>query len=542
MNDDKKKKGMYWLLFAFLMLAVSFLSFYKLNVKYVDPWDEARHGVNAWEMMHGGSMIQSTYLKQADYYNLKPPLSMWGIMIGLAVFKDPVFGLRFYSAVCYLILTAMTGLFLRSISDKASLFAMTGLCINMTPFLAHMIRAGDADSLYVLLFSIAMLSMMRIRKNHNYLYICGLCFSFAFLTKSFHAMTIAIIGALFLILTGLLTKLRFKEWCIFICSCLLPAAAWAVLRYRIDGSEFFIRMWETDVMGRTTGELKNNISPFYYYFSYYFGLMSGKLQVYLFAAALVITALALMLYAYMKSKSITKKAAESKISDAKEENNKTANHEDVSDIGLVLKRDIVTGFLLWILIPLFGFSFVSNKLLWYQYPAVTGLMIFAGVAAAYITDLLKGKKVVPIVYMLLAFMCVWYYAGTLKIVNAQEGNELQLLIRAVAGDETAKSAVTFDPSWDPDVPDKSDRIKAYIDYDGSGGVWQQQDVFVAEAYGAYECQNGGVLELLITDVKDNVSCILFASKKMLDDCGVLYEDYPVIARCGEFTAFAYDGS
>ena len=94
----------------------------------------------------------------------------------------------------------------------------------------------------------------------------------------------------------------------------------------------------------------------------------------------------------------------------------------------------------------------------------------------------------------------------------------------------------FDPQWNPAMLDKYDKLPAYIDYDGSGGVWQQQDVFVAEAYGAYECRNGGVLELLAGNAKDDC-CILFASEKMLEDCGVLYEDCQVIAKSGEFTAY-----
>lgn len=58
--------------FILLIGLISFLSFYKLDAKYVDPWDEARHGVNAYEMYKEGNLIQSTYLYDTDYYNLKP--------------------------------------------------------------------------------------------------------------------------------------------------------------------------------------------------------------------------------------------------------------------------------------------------------------------------------------------------------------------------------------------------------------------------------------------------------------------------------------
>lgn len=86
-------------------------------MKYVDPWDEARHGVNAYEMANGGSLIQSTYMRQADYYNLKPPLSMYGIMLGMAIFGNTVFALRFYAALSYVLLALCVGL-LQSVTES----------------------------------------------------------------------------------------------------------------------------------------------------------------------------------------------------------------------------------------------------------------------------------------------------------------------------------------------------------------------------------------------------------------------------------------
>ena len=68
-KQDTIKYG-YILCYILLLGLVIFLAFYRLDAKYVDPWDEARHGVNAYEMANGGSLVQNTYLRQADYYNL----------------------------------------------------------------------------------------------------------------------------------------------------------------------------------------------------------------------------------------------------------------------------------------------------------------------------------------------------------------------------------------------------------------------------------------------------------------------------------------
>ncbi len=467
MSSEKQKKNLYIVCFVLLMLLLGFMSFYKLTAKYVDPWDEARHGVNAYEMLNGGSFVQNTYLRAADYYNLKPPLSMWCIMAGLKLFSDPVFGLRFYSALCYLLLAFFTARFMRRFSPGASLLSLAFLSVNMTPFLAHMVRAGDADSLYVLLFSLAMMGMMEIEKDHRYLYLCGLCFSLAFLTKSFHALMIAAAGGIFLLLTKRLFTIRLKEWLLFLLASTGPVLIWAALRYRMDGTTFFRKMWETDVCGRTSGELTSNPSPVWYYASYYLGRMSGKVQIYLWALLLVLAALVVLTATGTFKKE------------------KTAG-------------SVSLGFALWILIPFVGFSAVSNKLLWYLYPSVTALMIAAAAAVDYLWRQLSEKKgsVAKTGRILFAgailLMWVWYLGGTFRIVNAQTYNEFQMLIRAVAGDEKAEEVLSDLKVTQGDLvilPEetagKGEKVMTVGD-DGSR-TWSQQDVFVAEAYGDFVC-------------------------------------------------------
>ena len=44
----------YWIFFAAGALVLAFYCFRCLDVQYVDSWDEARHGVNAYEMIQNG--------------------------------------------------------------------------------------------------------------------------------------------------------------------------------------------------------------------------------------------------------------------------------------------------------------------------------------------------------------------------------------------------------------------------------------------------------------------------------------------------------
>lgn len=487
---EKRMKSIYPVCFVLLIALIAFLSFYQLDAKYVDPWDEARHGVNAYEMANGGSIFQNTYLRQADYYNLKPPLSMWCIMLGMEIFGNGVFALRFYSAFCYVILAVAAGMFIRKKFGRAeSLFAVAFLAINTTAFQAHMIRAGDADSLFVLLFSLAMFSMMQIREKKYHLYLCGLFFALAFLTKSFHAGVIAVIGGLYLLLTGEIKRLGIKNWLLFILSVVLPLFLWAGARAMIDGTQFFVKMWETDVLGRTDGTLQNNIAPFSYYADYYLGAASGKVTPYL--CALVICLIGLFLF---------------------------------SRFFAWKNRENYLGWVLWILVPFLAFSAVTNKLLWYMYPVLVALLLAAGIVTARI---LKCSLVLPAVRAVFAgavvFVLLHFSGSVLDIIQTQGPNEFQELIKEVAAMEEYKGCDVFvDYSLD-----EEGRIES---------VWSQQDVFVAEAYGDFHCVEDGIMGLMLRSTLLGKTGVAFVGEDVLEEYPGFYSGRKVIAESDSYRA------
>ena len=487
---EKHMKKIYPVCFLLLIALIAFLAFWKLDAKYVDPWDEARHGVNAYEMANGGSLFQNTYLRQADYYNLKPPLSMWCIMLGMAVFGNGVFALRFYSALCYVVLAIVAGLFIKKEFGRAeSLFAVAFLAINTTSFQAHMIRAGDADSLFVLLFTLAMLCMMQIPKKVSNLYLCGLFFAMAFLTKSFHAGVIAAIGGLYLLLTGQIKRLSVKNWVIFVASIFAPLLLWAVPRMMVDGTAFFRKMWETDVLGRTDGTLQNNIAPFTYYFEYFLGADSGKVTPYL--CAFVICLIGLFLF----SKSFAWK-----------------------------NREKYIGWALWIIVPALAFSFVTNKLLWYMYPVLVPLLLAAGIMTARI---LKCSSILPAFRAALAgvvvFLLISFTGTVVDTIRVQGPNEFQELVKEVAAMEEYKG------------------YKAFVDYnvqeDGTiQSTWSQQDVFVAQAYGDFECVEEGYMGLMLRSTIEGKQGILFVGKDVFEKCPTFYEGKDLLAESEKYYA------
>lgn len=519
--DRDKKERIFQLLCVCLFAWLAFLCFYKLDVKYVDPWDEARHGVNAYEMLKQGSLVKSTYLYQTDYYNLKPPLSMWSIMLSMVLFGKSVWTLRLASVICYLCLALCVVCFARKRYGRLpALFSLALLCANTTPFIAHMVRAGDADSLYVLLFSLAMICMLQIRDDHRKLYLCGFLFALAFLTKSFHAGLIAVIGGLYLLLTGLFKKVRLKEYVFFILSFGAPIGLWVISRLCTDGTAFLKEMWLTDVLGRSQSGFGSNEAGFSYYFSYYLGNMSGKVPVYRVVLCLLLVSCLILAVMSFVQKQRTKHGADGN--------------------GTKSVKDDMIGFSLWILIPALAFSVVRTKLLWYEYPAITALLIAAGIAAGLVCE----KKMLPVGIRValgaVLLVTAGYYSHDLLQTFEQYGkdgymtNDFQLLIEETAngaqkyGTEIEESAKKADePGANKEIEKTGKQgatvyaYRALTTEDPEKPVdtqWAQQDVYVAEAYGDYICENDG-WDHMLEDMKDGSEedCrILFTTQELLE--------------------------
>ena len=111
MNDFLGKY--YWFIFAGLAVFAAMLCFLHLDVGYVASWDEARHGISAYEMIQNKNFIVNTYNYDVDYWNLKPPFSFYGIMLGFGLFGYSVMGLRFYSALSYFLICILCTLFVK---------------------------------------------------------------------------------------------------------------------------------------------------------------------------------------------------------------------------------------------------------------------------------------------------------------------------------------------------------------------------------------------------------------------------------------------
>lgn len=445
----------YPLFFVLSAVLIIFLSFYRLDAYYINSWDEARHGVNAYEMTQTGNYVVNTYDYEHDYWNLKPPLSYYGILLGFKLFGTNAFGLRFYSALAYSILCILTGLFVKRYGKLESLLTMGFLAANTICFYAHMVRSGDADSLYVLFFTAAMLAMFLIPKYKNMLYLCGLMFALAFLTKSWHSLLIVAIGGLYLLISGEIKKLNWKQWLLFIGSFVVPLLLWAGIRFSQDGIAFFKNMVTTDLLARTaTGVESHNAGPSYYYDFFFRGD-------YIYLTALIICLIGIVYY------------------------HRKAIKENLSDIA---------GYSLWILLPFILFSAAATKLAWYMYPILIPLFI---VASILLGKLLKDKGIAFWLKYLLLIASILIMGHYIKLNFTQ--------IRNLPGDPFQSFITESTGEADMNLP-------AYIqvngDFQDEPYRWSQNSLFLAEINGNHNCENGGA-DSFITSKSP---CVLYISK------------------------------
>ncbi|MFA9376820.1 MAG: ArnT family glycosyltransferase [Lachnotalea sp.] len=471
-----------------------FLCFYNLDVGWVIDYDEARHGINAYEMYKNKNFIVNTYNYSNDYWNLKPPLSYWLIMLDFRIFGFNVFSLRFYSAFCYFLTCVVTCLFVKRSSKLASLLTMAFFCAGGLAFVAHMARAGDADALYIMLFTFAMLAMMLIPENKKMLYVCGLFFALAFLTKSWHAGVIVIIGGLYLLINGELTKIKRKEWALFFLSFTVPLLLWAIARFVADGPRFFYEMFYTDLLSRTSTALEGHEFPFAFYyeniFKGYYKNLDGSYRLisqsslngnYIYRTAMILCLIGATFFNVLFQKEYLKKTS---------------------------------GFALWFFVPFLLFSASKTKLIWYVYPTLIPLIMVAGILTA---KLLRSNQILfrvkTILFIIVIFLLVRYTNTNISAVKNVSGDEFQSFLTASVTPETSYAG-----------------SNAYIltnNEDKTISDWTQSNLFLGEINGDYHCIAGGMESFLA----DNQKSVLYISSvcyeiygvKKLKNCTVLYQ-------------------
>lgn len=244
-----KKEAICMVLIAFLSVWIGCIFFYHLGESGIQNTDEARHIVNAYEMMKSGNIWINTYRYATDYYNFKPPFSMWCIMLNFKIFGVSLFSARLYAAISMFLLYIILLCFVwRKFSAVSSLvFGISFSCLT-DMFFFHSARSADADATFLLFYVISMLLIYLSEKNPKYFMWAGLSLALAFMTKCFHVMSAFAVLACYL--PRLYKKLNIRDYGKFALLFLVPTGIWSVIRIRYDGFAFFAGMMGQEVTDR----------------------------------------------------------------------------------------------------------------------------------------------------------------------------------------------------------------------------------------------------------------------------------------------------
>lgn len=461
--------------FSLYTIVLCFILFNNLGSNAIADWDEARHGINAYEMVKSNDWIVSTYQYEPDLWNLKPPFSYYLIALSYKVFGFNAFSLRLYSALSLLLVFLTSSYLLYKFCGKISVCVFGILYLSFGEiFFGHCGRTGDADALFLLLYLLAMTSLVFSNRHHWTLYIFGLCFSFAFLTKSFHAVPILLIGIVYIIISKLFIALKLKEY-IFLGACLVvPILIWAFFRYFSDGMSFLGSMFGVDVTNRMENGASNGGS----YFGFIKALITNR-------PTQILIAVVFMCYII---KAIINKSIKIRI--------------DYFQIVLVI----------WFLVTLLFFSLTRTIEFWYYYPTFLCLILLAAsmLSNLFLEIINVGISSNKIVFASMCLLAVVFIGISLKNIygNIQETFQIRTT-------EAQKAITNFSdnyPNYDSFdcyfIKSKSEDLATL---EIKEGIWEQCDVLCAELYGDYKCLNGDVNHFI-----QNEKSLIFIEKSLMD--------------------------
>jgi 4-amino-4-deoxy-L-arabinose transferase-like glycosyltransferase len=144
-----------WVLRIITIITALIFCFWNLGNNALNEFDEARYGVNAYEMMQNGDYINLYFAGNPDTWVFRPPLWSWCIIISYKIFGYNTWALRFPAAVCALGYFFFTYRWVKLYRDE--IFALSTvilLAINKGITGFHVSRSADMDAVLLLGLSI----------------------------------------------------------------------------------------------------------------------------------------------------------------------------------------------------------------------------------------------------------------------------------------------------------------------------------------------------------------------------------------------------
>lgn len=355
-----------------------------------------------------------------------------------------------------------------------AVMALCAYVCNRGMYAPHFSRFGDADGVYQLFFTIAMLCMLMSRKNFAWFYGSALAFSLAFLTKATHALNIAIICLVYVICTGKLKQLKpLRILGLLVCGA-GPVGIWAAVRYARDGAAFFEGMFLTDVAGRVGATAhENNLTPLQLYLEAFYDRPA-------LVVAVILCALCAIVCILLKVKLSP---------DCK---------------------DALIGTVIWFVTPIAFYTLMNVEFVWYVYSGFAALSVLTGIMVHALLQSEKWKAIrVAMLAVAFAVMCLFGWQEAERISNITMSDTYQMVIQE---------------NLDRDM-DEGAHI--YIHYNAEVAEvqpvtqWMQADMLAALLYGDCICMEGGA-EAFLED--EEYAILIIGQSGNQDLINQLYEE------------------
>lgn len=176
-----------YLIILLFIILVPYPLFHGLDALVLRQYDDARRGINAYEMMHNGNLLVTHYDGKPDLWGTKPPLLVWIQTVSMMILGPGELAVRLPSALAGLF-TCLIILFLSAKYLKNPLFGLfwSAVLITINGYVDfHGTRTGDFDALltlFMFLYSFTFFLFTESKKP-KYLLYTAILITLAVMTK-----------------------------------------------------------------------------------------------------------------------------------------------------------------------------------------------------------------------------------------------------------------------------------------------------------------------------------------------------------------------
>lgn len=257
--------AVYRALAAAVLLLAAFNLGFRLDRESVGEWDESLYATSAWEMTQSGRLIGTTFDGALDYYNAKPPLTVWIIAATFKALGVSLLSLRVGSAVAAWLTVWLLQRWARRVFGPSVALAASAVLASLSAFLhQHSGRSGNPDALLTLLVLVVVVVLWSGWTQPSRLVWLGPALAGVFLLKGTAVALPLVIVAGMELMARPRPASRGRAFALAALILVTVAGTWAGARYAVDGWTFFDALL-ADGTGTTLTSLEGHRNgPFYY--------------------------------------------------------------------------------------------------------------------------------------------------------------------------------------------------------------------------------------------------------------------------------------